>query len=169
MMAWELACAALGEPTSEQTDEMLSALLKFKGLANRMEVVGEKGGVLVVNNSMCTNPAAVVASSSGLKRRQRLILGGNRKQLDFTPVGEYLRGTPHFAYLFGPDTDGLNSQLQGSWPSFPSMQDAFHAAVADAEAGDAVVLMPGCASAEPYANFRERGDAFRAMAQEWLS
>jgi UDP-N-acetylmuramoylalanine--D-glutamate ligase len=169
MMAWELACAAIGEPTEGQAEEMLSALLKFKGLANRMELVGEKGGVIVVNNSMCTNPAAVVASSSGLKRRQRLILGGNRKQLDFTPVGDYLRGTTHSAYLFGPDTDGLNSQLRGSWPSFPSMQDAFVAAVADAVAGDAVVLMPGCASAEPYSNFRERGDAFRAMAQEWLS
>jgi UDP-N-acetylmuramoylalanine--D-glutamate ligase len=169
LMAWEMACAVLGEPTEEQSAAMLSTLLQFKGLANRMEVIGEKGGVLVINNSMCTNPAAVVASSSGLKRKQRLILGGNRKQLDFTPVGEYLSGTEHQAYLFGPDTEGLNAQLQGSWPSFPSMQEAFYAAVGEAEAGDAVALMPGCASAEPYGNFRERGDAFRAMAQEWLS
>ena len=169
MMAWEMACAVLGEPTEDQAAAMLSALLQFKGLANRMEAVGEKGGVLVVNNSMCTNPAAVVASSSGLKRRQRLILGGNRKQLDFAPVGEYLRGTVHKAYLFGPDTEGLNRQLQGSWPSFPSMQEAFRAAAGEAEPGDAVVLMPGCASAEPYANFRERGDAFRQMAQEWIT
>ena len=169
MMAWEMACAVLGETTQEQTDEMLSALLSFKGLANRMEVVGERAGVLVVNNSMCTNPAAVVASSAGLMRRQRLILGGNRKQLDFTPVGDYLRTTDHAAYLFGPDTEGLNRQLQASWPSFHTMQEAFVAAANDAEQGDAVVLMPGCASAEPYANFRERGDAFKAMAQEWIA
>ena len=169
MMAWEMACAILGEPTPDQSAAMLSALMGFKGLANRMEVVGEKGGVLVINNSMCTNPAAVVASSRGLDRRQLLILGGNRKQLDFTPVGEYLRGTKHAAYLFGPDTGGLNGQLKGSWPSFSTMQEAFVAAVASAMPGDAVVLMPGCASAEPYANFRERGDAFREMAKGWIA
>jgi UDP-N-acetylmuramoylalanine--D-glutamate ligase len=168
MMAWEMACAVLGEPSPAEAEGMLSALLQFKGLANRMEVVGEKHGVLVVNNSMCTNPAAVVASSRGLKRRQRLILGGNRKQLDFSPVGEYLRGSPHAAFLFGPDTEGLNAQLQASWPSFQSMEEAFEAAVSGAEPGDAVVLMPGCASAEPFANFRERGDAFRSLAQRWL-
>jgi UDP-N-acetylmuramoylalanine--D-glutamate ligase len=49
------------------------------------------------------------------------------------------------------------------------MQDAFLAAAEQAQPGDAIVLMPGCASAEPYANFRERGDAFRALAQEWLA
>jgi UDP-N-acetylmuramoylalanine--D-glutamate ligase len=168
MMAWELACCVLGEPTADQSDAMLSALLGFKGLANRMEVIGERGGIMVVNNSMCTNPAAVVASSKGLGRRQRLILGGNRKQLDFTSVGEYLGTTEHAAYLFGPDTEGLNRQLKGAWPAFGSMEDAFIAATADAKAGEAIVLMPGCSSAEPFANFRERGDAFRAMAREWI-
>jgi UDP-N-acetylmuramoylalanine--D-glutamate ligase len=168
MMAWEMACAVLGEPSEEQSAAMLSALLSFKGLANRMEVVGERDGVLVVNNSMCTNPSAVVASSKGLHRRQRLIIGGNRKQLDFGPVGEYLKTTEHKAYLFGPDTEGLNRQMHGHWPEFGSMEDAFDAAVEDAEDGDAVVLMPGCASAEPFANFRERGDAFRALAKGWV-
>lgn len=168
MMAWEMACAVIGEPTPDQSAEMLSAVLSFKGLANRMEVVGEKGGVLVVNNSMCTNPSAVIASSRGLKRRQRLILGGNRKELDFAPVGEYLHGTNHAAYLFGPDTDGLNRQLSADWKTFESMEEAFAAAAADATDGDAIVLMPGCASAEPFANFRERGDAFRKLALGWL-
>ncbi len=169
MMAWEMSCAVLGEPTEEQSAAMLSALLAFKGLANRMEIVGERAGVLVINNSMCTNPSAVVASSSGLKRRQRLIIGGNRKNLDFAPVGDYLRTTDHFAYLFGPDTDELNRQLAGDWPAFDSMESAFTAAASDAEPGDAVVLMPGCSSAEPFANFRERGDAFRALAQRWIA
>jgi UDP-N-acetylmuramoylalanine--D-glutamate ligase len=168
MMAWELASAVLGEPTEDQAAGMLSALLSFKGLANRMEVVGERGGVLVVNNSMCTNPSAVVASSKGLKRRQHLIVGGNRKQLDFTPVGEYLNSTNHRAYLFGPDTEGLNVQLNADWPAFSSMEEAFMAATREAEPGDAIVLMPGCSSAEPFANFRERGDAFRELAKRWI-
>lgn len=168
MMAWEMACAILGEPTTEQRDRMLSALLQFKGLANRMEAVGEKGGVLVVNNSMCTNPSAVVASSQGLARPQRLLIGGNRKNLDFSPVGDYLRGSSHHAYLFGPDCQALNQQMKSDWPQFESMNEAFLAAANSAQGGEAVILMPGCASAEPYVNFKERGDAFKAIAKEWL-
>ncbi|HXH61346.1 MAG TPA: UDP-N-acetylmuramoyl-L-alanine--D-glutamate ligase [Fimbriimonadaceae bacterium] len=169
MMAWEIACAVLGEPSKQQVEAMLSALLKFRGLDNRMERVGAKNGVLVINNSMCTNPAAVVASSKGLDRHQRLILGGNRKSLDFSPVGEYLKASGHAAYVFGPDTEGLNKQLGHDWPAFKTMQEAFEAATNDAEDRDAIILMPGCASAEPYANFRERGDAFRELARRWLS
>ena len=167
MMAWEIACAILGEPTQEQADAMLSALLTFRGLANRMEPVGERDGVLVVDNSMCTNPSAVIASSRGVGRSQRLLIGGNRKGLNFSPVGEYLRETAHGAYLFGPDPEGLNRQLHGEWPAFDTMEQALEAALQDAESGDVVILMPGCASAEPFANFRERGDAFRTRAKEW--
>lgn len=43
MMAWEIACSVLGEPSEDEAAGMLSALLQFKGLANRMEVVGERG------------------------------------------------------------------------------------------------------------------------------
>ncbi len=168
MMAWEMACAILGELERDQADAMLSALLKFKGLANRMETVGERNDVLIVNNSMCTNPSAVVASSRGLAKKQRLLIGGNRKNLDFSPVGDYLRESNHAAYLFGPDCQGLNEQLKGDWPSFDSMQEALNAAIKEAKSGEAVILMPGCASAEPYANFKERGDAFKKMAKEWI-
>lgn len=169
MMSWEIACAMLGEPTEEQRDAMLSALLKFKGLANRMETIGEKSGVLVINNSMCTNPSAVIASSKGLSRRQRLLIGGNRKNLDFSSVGDYLRTSKHTAYLFGPDCPEVNRQLRADWPELDSMEGAFLAATKEAQPGDAIILMPGCASADPYANFRERGDAFKAMAMEWIN
>ena len=47
-------------------------------------------------------------------------------------------------------------------------EEAMDAAMKDAKSGDVVILMPGCASAEPFANFRERGDAFRARAKEWV-
>jgi UDP-N-acetylmuramoylalanine--D-glutamate ligase len=155
MTGWELAARSCSPGAAS-----VEALKAFPGLANRMERIGERGGVLVVNNSMCTNPAAVVASSRGLRRRQHLLMGGVTKNLDFTPVADYLRGSGHRAYLFGPDNDTLAKTLGEGWPRFETMEAAFGAAVSAAVAG--------CASAEPYANFRERGDAFREMARAWL-
>lgn len=166
MMAWELALAAAPDGAFEP---MLRGLLGFRGLENRMERLGERGGVLVVNNSMCTNPAAVVSSSRGLRMPQHLLMGGHTKNLDFTPVRDYLATSGHRAYLFGgTETDPLDAQLGGAWPRFASLDEAFAAACASAKAGEAILLAPGCMSASPFPSFRERGAHFRALARAWF-
>ncbi|MFX9112470.1 cyanophycin synthetase, partial [Acinetobacter baumannii] len=63
-----------------------AVLSNFKGLDHRMEHVGERNGITIINNSMCTNPAALSASSSSIPKRQHLIVGGNTKRLDFGEV-----------------------------------------------------------------------------------
>ncbi len=157
MVAWELA-SVLGDPGQAG----VQALADFPGLAHRMERLGEHSGVLFVNNSMCTNPAAFLASSRGLPRPQHILLGGITKGLDFRPVGEYLRESGHKVYLFGPDTQSWQAVV-GPAPSFESMESAFDAAVRTARSGEAVFLCPGGASAEPYPSFRERGEHFREL------
>lgn len=146
-----------------------AGLQEFERLRYRMEPLGERDAIAVINNSMCTNPMAVVQSSKGLSRPQILLIGGSTKNLDFRPVGDYLRQSGHRAILFGPDPDRLHAMLGGDFPWFESMNDAFRFATTSASAGDAIVLAPGCASAFPYANFRERGDAFTEVAKEWLT
>ncbi|HRF60273.1 MAG TPA: UDP-N-acetylmuramoyl-L-alanine--D-glutamate ligase [Fimbriimonadaceae bacterium] len=169
LMAWEMSVAMLGAEAGNAFEGMLGALAQFKGLAYRMERLGERYGVLVVNNSMCTNPMAVVTSSSSLDRPQHLLMGGDAKNLDFTPVWEYLQRIGHKLYLYGNAGDALVEQLGGLGALYPDLEAAFAAATAVAQSGDAILLAPGCASAFPYSNFRERGEAFRAMAERWLS
>lgn len=164
-MAWELASAALGEEANPQ--QMVAALKGFRGLANRMERLGSYHGVAIVNNSMCTNPAAVIANSEATGGRQILLMGGVTKELDFSPVRDYLAAQHHEVILFGPDSD-LQEQLNRPWPRTNTLAEAFDLAMARAQDGDTVMLSPGCASAAPYLNFRERGDAFRAIVADWL-
>lgn len=164
LAAWTMASAVVGEDAG-----LVDGLLRFRHLDNRMELLGERGGVRVINNSMCTNPEAVVASSRSLEGRQHLLMGGNTKNMDFSPVRDYLAGVEHKVYLFGPDPGRMNGMIGGAWPSFATLGEAFGAAALAAAPGETVMLAPGCASAEPYRNFRERGDAFRAIAKEWLN
>lgn len=166
--AWALARSFVGSIDSAQAGAMVRALREFRGLAHRMEWVGEKAGVAVINNSMCTNPAAVVASCEGLGRRQLLLLGGHTKSLDFSPVRELLSRSSHRAAVFGPEAEALLAQLGGDGVAVESLEAAFEWAVRHAESGDAIVLSPGCASAFPYSNFRERGEAFKQLAKEWM-
>lgn len=168
VMAWELSSAMIGPPTNpEEFEARVRALVEFKGLRNRMEILGERNGVIVINNSMCTNPAAVVASCRSVPRKQHILMGGLAKNLNATVVGEYLRAEGHVAYVFGDVDSEWRAQI-GKANDYATLDAAFAAATEAAQHGHAIVLAPGCASAAPYVNFQERGDAFRELAVRWL-
>lgn len=170
MMAWELASAftPLGEAS-------IQALKSFRGLNHRMESVGEKAGVRVINNSMCTNPGAAAASILALratgKGRLHLIMGGSPKNMgeeEFAPLRQALRENDCVVRLIGPNPDLFRRLLGVPFESFDSMEAAFADCAKQSEKGQIIMLAPACASTAPYANFKERGDAFRSIAKAWL-
>ncbi|MBV6457179.1 MAG: UDP-N-acetylmuramoylalanine--D-glutamate ligase [Fimbriimonadaceae bacterium] len=167
MLAWEMATAFIGD-VEPHWEAMLRVLIEFPGLHHRLERVAQHGGVLVINSSMTTNPAAVIACSKAVPGKQFLLMGGLTKNLDFRPVGTYLHDTGHTAILFGADNDELACQLGIEPKSWSSLEEAFKDAAHRAQPGEVIMLAPGCASAPPYADFRERGDAFRRIAREWI-
>ena len=153
---------------SADPQKILHALKSFRGLAHRMERLGEKNGVKLINNSMCTNPAAVISSSRAIEGKQRLLIGGVNKGLEFGPVGEYLREEGHAAYLFGTDGPAIAEAMGRGWLVFRTMAEAFAAAASDAKPGETIMLAPGVASMDQFVDFRDRGEAFRQLAMEWL-
>lgn len=169
-MALLLADGALGGRAD--LDSLFRGLRRFHGLAHRMELVGERNGVLVVNNSMCTNPEAVESSARGLLRTQHILMGGVNKDLGFGQLGGYLRDAGHSVYLYGQDALILDEQLAqvpvDRRHCCVTLTDAFARAVDKAKPGEAIVLSPGCASFDQFKDFTERGEVFRKIAKEWL-
>lgn len=159
-------------PRAEQTRALplaiIEGLKQFKGLAHRMELLGEKGGIRVINNSMCTNPDAVIKSAQSLHDPAQLLIGGVNKRLDFKPLANYLANGRHGAFLFGSDATALNKMLGGKFETFETLAEAFHAATLAARPGQAIMLSPGCASTDQFRDFRDRGEVFRTLAVEWL-
>ncbi len=168
-MAALLAFGALTVRKQGQTEGIFEGLRQFKGLAHRMEPLGSKRDIRVINNSMCTNPAAVVNSSQGLPPRVLLLLGGTNKKLDFEPLRQYLETTPNLAYIFGSDGADLSKMLGANYLTYRTMEEAFEAATEQAKPGDTIMLAPGCASTDQFRDFRHRGDVFKTIAMEWLN
>jgi len=160
------ATAAYGAPI----DAIRTGLESFAGVSNRMEEVATIDGVLYINDTAASAPAAAVAGLNVLSaqaRRLHLIAGGSDKKTDLTPFADAIAARqPHVALLDGSGTAELIRLLEARGVPyegpFPSMADVFTAATADLAAGDIVTLTPGCASFGIFRNEFDRGDQFRA-------
>jgi len=149
-------------------DAIKTGLVAFRGVRNRMEIVGEIDGVTYINDSAATAPIAAIANLTGLSdRRVHLISGGHDKQSDLTELASTaarLASTIHL--LDGTATAELRRLLiaNGAEPGgpFDSMAGALESAVSSAVAGDVVLLSPGCASFGLFRDEFDRGDQFRS-------
>jgi UDP-N-acetylmuramoylalanine--D-glutamate ligase len=145
------------------------ALRTFAGLPHRLEFVRRFRGVDYINSSMTTNPAAgarsLEAVADSRPRRVILIAGGREKAL---PTGEYVRAMRRHAklvLLIGESRTRLARELAAlgfrRYDVLADLRTAVQAASAKAEVGDAVLLAPGFASFDQFADFEARGEAFR--------
>jgi UDP-N-acetylmuramoylalanine--D-glutamate ligase len=142
----------------------------FTGVPNRMEEVATVGGVLFVNDTSATAPAAAVAGLRVLHQRAsrvHLIAGGADKKTDLTPFADEIAALrPRVLLLDGTATPRLRELLDERGVHyegpFPSMASAVRAAAGEALAGDVVTLTPGCASFGLFRNEFDRGEQFRS-------
>jgi UDP-N-acetylmuramoylalanine--D-glutamate ligase len=163
------AATAAARAADVGDDAIAEALRTFPGVPHRLELVRELHGVRYVNDSKATNTAAARRALAAYDHPVRLILGGSLKGEDFGPFARDLPPTVRSIYLIGAASDELADALDAAGRSYARDGDLEHAlahARADAEPGDIVLLSPATASFDQYANFEERGDAFRRLVEQ---
>ncbi len=138
-------------------------LSEFSGLPHRMEFVGEIDGVVFYNDSKATNVGSAVGSLSGMDRPFVLIAGGRHKGAPYTALRPILERSCRYLVLLGESAGLMEQDLSGCCPieHAADMDEAVQAAARFARSGDAVVLCPACSSYDMFANYEERGEAFR--------
>jgi UDP-N-acetylmuramoylalanine--D-glutamate ligase len=140
------------------------ALMAFRPLAHRMELVAETDGVAYYDDSKGTNVGAVVAALEGFPRRVILVAGGRDKGGDYAPLAAALRRVGRAAVLIGEAADKMQAAFAGVLPveRAPTMDAAVAAARRLAQPGDAVVLSPACSSFDMFRDYAHRAEVFRA-------
>jgi UDP-N-acetylmuramoylalanine--D-glutamate ligase len=160
-----LAALALTSCVVAIDGRVLAALAAFRGLPHRMERVAEIGGVLFVNDSKATTVAATLAALEGIDRPAALIAGGDGKGQDFAPLRSGVDAHCRAVVLLGRDAPAIAAALAGVRATVefaPGLEAAVARAIAQARAGDAVMLSPACASLDMFRDYIERGDRFKA-------
>jgi len=159
------ACAAIGIdlPTIQK------GLVRFPGLAHRMQQIGRKGSILYVNDSKATN-ADSAAKALGSFNDIFWIAGGKPKTGGIASLAEFFARIRK-AYLIGEAAEDFAHTLEGKVPYeiVGVMSAAVDAATRDAEASalkePVILLSPACASFDQYPNFEVRGKAFADLVR----
>ena len=140
---------------------LLEAVRAFPGLADRLERLPDAGGLRWVNDSKSTTPEAAVRAVEALREdgmtRIHLIAGGADKGADLSPIVR-LEGGLAGLYAIGATAGRLGGEACGT------LDRAVARVLERARPGDTVLLSPGCASWDQFANYEARGAAFRALA-----
>lgn len=162
------ACAAYGVARSLGLGprQVEAAFASFGGLPHRSQRVAERDGVVFVNDSKATN---VDAARQALKAfpRIRWICGGLEKEGGLGALQGDL-GAVVKAYVIGREAAGFAMQLPVAAEVCTTMARAVDLAMAEAEAGDTVLLAPAAASFDQYDNFEQRGEDFIAEVRQRL-
>jgi len=167
------ALAALGLATAIGCllAPMLHGLLEYTGEAHRVQPVGLVGEVEAYDDSKGTNVGATVAALNGLgadKAPSKLvvILGGDGKGQDFSPLTTPLARHARAVATIGRDAEALEAVIEGvPVQRFGTLEAAVGWCFEQAQPGDAVLLSPACASLDMFRNYAHRAEVFVAAVQ----
>lgn len=148
-------------------EKIVEAVDRFRGLPHRIEFAGEKNGVKFYDDSKGTNVDAVIRALQTFSMPVILLLGGRDKDGNFEALRPLIGSKTSQVILFGEARDRIEPQLGKPVPisKEPTLRAAVLRAERDARPGDIVLLSPGCASFDEFANYKERGNYFKNMVR----
>jgi UDP-N-acetylmuramoylalanine--D-glutamate ligase len=170
-----LAALALCRAIDLPLAPLLHGLREYRGQPHRVELVSAINEVEYYDDSKGTNVGATVAALYGLGKaftgaNQRLvvIMGGDGKGQDFTPLAEPVARYARAVLLIGRDAPLIRAALESSGAQLgyaledcgTDLPQAVKRASELAQAGDAVLLSPACASMDMFKNYAHRAQVF---------
>jgi UDP-N-acetylmuramoylalanine--D-glutamate ligase len=168
---------ALGVPEAVADDSLREAAEGYRPLQSRLQVIGDVAGVTFVDDSLSTNVLPTAAALEAFPdRRVALIVGGEDRGIDYTPLAGVLaeRNTRTYVVTLPDSGPRIHAEIEKALDDRPGCQVAvadcpdLDRAVADAfgwARPDGVVLLsPAAPSFGHFRDYRDRAEAFaRAM------
>lgn len=139
-----------------------SAVKTFSGLHHRLQPVTEIRGVLYVDDSKATTPAATIAALRSYARPIVLIAGGRAKGSAFDELGRVIRERVKALVTIGEAANDISKAAGVSPVAAESLEEAVARAAGLSTAGDVVLFSPACASFDMFTSAEERGERFCA-------
>jgi len=165
-----LAALALASAAGCALAPMLYGLREYRGERHRVEPIAIVDEVEYFDDSKGTNVGATAAALSGLglERKLVVILGGDGKGQDFSPLAPLVRQYVRAAVLIGRDGPAIGEALAETGVPLlaaATLPEAVGLCADQAQPGDAVLLSPACASLDMFRDYAHRADVFREAVE----
>lgn len=160
-----MAAVAIAMKAGVPIDCIRKSVKEFNAVEHRIEFVKEVNGVRYYNDSKGTNPDAAIKAVEAMVRPTVVIGGGYDKQSSYDEWLASFKDKVKCLILLGDTADkiaaaalktGFNNIIKVS-----SLKEAVNVSSKQAQAGDAVLLSPACASWDMFKNYEERGELFK--------
>ena len=160
-----MAAVAMAYYDGVSLDSIRKSICEFTAVAHRIEYVTEKNGVVYYNDSKGTNPDAAIKGIQAMNRPTLLIGGGYDKQSGYDEWIEAFDGKVRYLVLIGQTKEKIKeaAEKHGFHDIIlcEDLKEAVQVCAKKANAGDAVLLSPACASWGQFDNYEQRGEMFK--------
>ncbi|KFO66655.1 hypothetical protein ER57_16030 [Smithella sp. SCADC] len=148
-------------------ENIIAAVSAFRGLPHRIEFAGEKNSIKFYDDSKGTNVGSVERALETFDQPVILLLGGRDKDGDFETLRPLLKTKTKKVILFGEARERIASLIGQDTPLVKKnkLKEAVESAYQDAQSDDVILLSPGCASFDEFANYKERGNFFKEVVR----
>ncbi|MBI0029802.1 UDP-N-acetylmuramoyl-L-alanine--D-glutamate ligase [Gilliamella sp. B14384G15] len=165
-----LAALAITDKLNIDRQSSLATIMNFQGLPHRFELVLEQNGVKWINDSKATNVGSTEAALKSVVCHGKLylLLGGDGKSADFSPLIPYLQNKNLEIFCFGRDRDLLAKLAPNLTTVTETMAEAIQIIAQKVQSNDVVLLSPACASLDQFKNYIERGNQFANVAKQYV-
>ncbi len=145
------------------------SLTEFQSLPHRMEKVATIGGIQYINDSKSTNVNSTYFALDSINKPIVWIAGGKDKGNDYSSIEKLVANKVKAIICLGLNNTSIHESF-GKYVSTIkdtySAMEAVEMAQRIAEAGDAVLLSPACASFDLFENYEDRGNKFKNAVNE---
>ncbi len=154
-------------------EAILDGLASFKGLAHRMEYLGNYHDINWVNDSIATIPEACIAAMQSLPDVDTLILGGFDRGISYKPFTDFLVQSPvRTLILIGDAGRRIGNEIETIDKTINTKKNLFYInrfdhflplALEHTRSGATCLLSPAASSYDEFRSFEERGFRFRQL------
>lgn len=144
-------------------DTILNSLKDFVSPSHRMQKIGTIDGITYIEDSKGTNVGAVIAGISGLDQPVHLILGGDGKGQDFSPLTKLVEDKCKSVAIIGKDKElifNVISSVNIPIKCFDTLEEAVKFLQSNATSNEYIVLSPACASWDMFNDYTHRARVF---------
>ena len=167
-----MAASAMAYCAGVPKEIIREVIMRFTAVPHRIEFVEEINGVAYYNDSKGTNPDAAIKGIQAMNRPTLLIGGGYDKQSSYEEWIQAFDGKVKQLVLIGQTREKIEKTAHecGFFNTIlaENLEEAVKICAEKAEAGDAVLLSPACASWGQFDNYEQRGDKFKEYVRAML-